>query len=136
MVIIVCLDDSKGMTFNKRRQSRDRRVLEDIARMAEGKRLLCNTYSHKLLSEHGLEHTACDAMLDEAEQGELCFVENLSVSSALPRTEEIVAYLWNRRYPADTYFDVDPAKEGFRLVSREDFEGYSHEKITKEIYRR
>ena len=30
MNIIVCLDDNQGMLFNKRRQSKDRQVLEDI----------------------------------------------------------------------------------------------------------
>ena len=47
---------------------------------------------------------------------------------------EIVLYKWNRDYPADVIFEVDLSK--WRLEERKDFSGYSHEKITKEIYNR
>ena len=52
------------------------------------------------------------------------------------RIEEVIVYKWNRRYPTDTYFDLDLAALGFRLASSEEFAGYSHEKITKETYRK
>lgn len=136
MIIIVCLDDSRGMTFNKRRQSRDRAVLGDIAGMTEGKRLFAASYSDKLLSDNGIEHTVCDDMLLSAGQGDFCFVENRALAQSLPLIEEIVIYRWNRRYPADTYFDIDLDAEGFCLAATDEFEGYSHEKITKEIFRR
>ena len=35
MKVIVCIDDNGGMLFNKRRQSRDRKVLEDISLMTD-----------------------------------------------------------------------------------------------------
>ena len=49
MKIIVCLDDGGGMTFNKRRQSRDRILLADIKAMTEGETLFASPFSEKLL---------------------------------------------------------------------------------------
>ena len=40
----------------------------------------------------------------------------------------------NRDDPSDVFFEVDLSK--LRLEERKDFSGYSHEKITKEIYNR
>ena len=51
------------------------------------------------------------------------------------RTERIILYKWNRRYPADLVFGVN-LNNGWRLIAAEDFQGNSHEKITEEIYER
>ncbi len=50
--------------------------------------------------------------------------------------EGLVLYRWNRRYPADVYLDIRPEPPGWRLVSREEFSGSSHPRITKEVYQR
>ena len=47
MNIIVCLDDNLGMLFNKRRQSKDRRVLEDIEKFTN--EVLISPFSENLL---------------------------------------------------------------------------------------
>ena len=47
MRVIVCLDDRNGMLFNRRRQSRDRRVVEDILRELGEKRLLVNGFRRR-----------------------------------------------------------------------------------------
>ena len=39
MKLIVCLDDNKGMMFNKRRQSRDRVLIENILELRKGEKL-------------------------------------------------------------------------------------------------
>ena len=59
-----------------------------------------------------------------------CFAENFTVNEE--DVEEIIVYKWNRLYPADTYFNIDLT--GWRLAETLDFEGSSHEKITREIY--
>ena len=46
MNIIVCIDDNQGMLFNKRRQSRDVKVLEDIATLTDT--LWISSFSEKL----------------------------------------------------------------------------------------
>ena len=136
MKIIVCLDDNGGMMFNHRRQSRDKAVIADILQMSEGKRLYVDEYSEKLFSDAVGLYTVSHDMLDEASREDICFVENKSLSGIIDKVDEIVIYGWNRVYPADLYFDVDPKDEGFTLVESCDICGNSHEKITREIFTR
>lgn len=135
MKVIVCLDDRLGMTFGGRRQSRDRVLCEDIVNDLEiGHRLLMCEYS-KLLFEHNTDRIlVCDEFLDLAEMGDVCFVENKALKPYIDKIDGLVIYHWNRHYPSDTGFDIDLEAEGFRLFQSFEFEGSSHEKITKEIY--
>ncbi len=135
MKVIVCLDDDLGMTFNHRRQSRDRVVIADVLRLTEGHVLYISPFSQKLFEEGG-EYVVSDRMLDIAGVGEYCFVENETLVNRVENIDELVIYRWNRKYPADRYFDIDLATEGFGLVESYELEGYSHERITKEIFRR
>ena len=48
--------------------------------------------------------------------------------------DTLYVYKWNRRYPATTFLDLDPVKNGLRLAERTDFVGSSHDAITKETY--
>lgn len=132
MRVIVCVDDSGGMLFNRRRQSRDRNVLHDILRDTAGKRLWIRPFSQKLFQ--GMEDRVriSDSPLELAGPGESCFVEDLSLAGWAGRVESITVYRWNRRYPGDFFLDVDLS--AWRLVSRREFSGSSHEKITKEVY--
>lgn len=135
MKVALCLDDRGGMMFNHRRQSRDRRVMEDLASCSEG-RLWCSPYSEKLLREAGLDCVASETFLARASEGETCFLEDRPLGDAWGRVGTLVIYRWNRHYPADLYLDGDPATRGFRLTETTEFEGYSHEKITKEVWKR
>ena len=53
----------------------------------------------------------------------------------LDRLEEVRLYRWGRVYPADVWLGLDLA-DGWALVSQEQFPGWSHDTITKEVYRR
>lgn len=134
MTVIICLDDRFGMTFNDRRQSRDRRVTDDVLRMTDGKRLYISPFSEKLFSEHEGMYILDAEMMKNARSGEYCFVENIALKPYISRIERIIIYHWNRTYPSDFSFDVDLVQEGFSLAFSEEFEGFSHEKITKEIF--
>lgn len=134
MKIIVCLDDGGGMTFNKRRQSRDRILLADIKAMTEGHALFASPFSEKLLSEHDIDAKIKKNPLDRARKDDYCFIEDLPVRPYLSEISEIIIYKWNRRYPTDMTFDILPLSDGFTLSSVAEFAGSSHEKITKEIY--
>ena len=134
MKIILCLDERDGMAFNKRRQSSDARVSEDIVRTAGG-RLVIFPYSEKLISEIG-ECRVSENALCEAREGDYVFVETASVDEQLRNAEGLIIYRWNRHYPSSLKLSVKPEDVGFRLVSTSDFVGNSHEKITKEIYER
>ncbi len=46
MKMIIFLDDRNGMLFNKRRQSRDQAVTDEICMLCQGKVLWMNDYSY------------------------------------------------------------------------------------------
>jgi hypothetical protein len=121
------------MTFNKRRQSRDRVVTEDIVKSVTGGRLVIAPFSEKLFPE-GTALTVLDNPLREAYDGDTVFIEYGGLSGSEKRITGIIIYRWNKLYPSDTQIDILPEALGLKLVSTEDFAGYSHEKITKEIY--
>ena len=128
MKLIVCLDDNKGMMFNKRRQSRDRVLIDNILELCKSEKLYTNEYSSKLFPENTVEILES---IEDVENG-YCFAENFTVNEE--DVEKIIVYKWNRLYPADTYFNIDLG--GWSLIETVDFEGSSHEKITREIYAR
>ena len=50
--------------------------------------------------------------------------------------DTLVIYRWNRTYPFDTRMEFVPSENGFALEETLDFEGSSHPKITREIWKR
>ncbi len=139
MNIIVCVDDNYGMMFNNRRQSQDRVLREHILSLSSRSRLWINHYTEKQFSQdsNSAEHlNVDDDFLDKAAPGEYCFVEDAPVASYESNTEKIILFKWNRKYPGDFHFDIDLSGKGWKLTSSEDFPGFSHEKITMEVYER
>ena len=134
MKLILFLDDRGGMLFNRRRQSQDRVAREYILRMTEGHRLWMNGYSQKQFKEAG-EITLSEAPQKDAGADDYVLIENLPVS--LEGVDEVTLFLWNQLYPSDVRFDKATLKAaGFALADSTEMAGYSHEKITVEIYRR
>lgn len=137
MNIIVCLDDNNGMMFNKRRQSQDKLLRASIKELVKGKTLFMNEYSYKLYKDINNENIiVSENYLDECENDNFCLVENKPLNNYIEKIDNIIIYKWNRIYPSDLYFDVDIKNEQWKLIETEEFQGSSHEKITKETYRR
>lgn len=135
MIVMLCLDDKNGVLFNRRRQSKDRVILHHVLEEAGNGRLWISPYSRKLFADAGPAELVVDeAYLEKAGAGDCCFVEDKDVVPYKDRIEKLVLFRWNRLYPADTFFMLDLS--GYTLEKSEDFAGNSHEKITKEIYRR
>lgn len=130
MQIIVCVDDNMGMLFNKRRQSRDKMVVEDILKNAE--KVWLHPFSQELFQEHTDKIIADEEFLSKAQGNEICFVENQVLQPYLQYIDKIVLYRWNRKYPSD--FKMDIPLESLELVEQDEFPGNSHDKITKETY--
>ena len=129
MILVCCVDNQMGMTFNHRRQSQDRVLRQRVLERAGGK-LWMNEFSAKQFTE-ALEIIHIDEhCLEKCPNDAYCFVENLPVRDLEP--EQILLYRWNRTYPADTYFDLP--LEGWTLCGTADFSGSSHERITEEVY--
>ena len=120
------------MLFNHRRLSRDRRVCEKILDYSNEKELWMNAYSRKLFTDlTDINSIQVDEeFLDKSQS--ICFVENQDITPYLPKIDTLVLFQWNRDYPADFFFTVDLSQ--WNLISTEDFEGTSHEKITMEVY--
>lgn len=135
MVIIVCLDDKKGMMFNHRRQSRDQAVTERIRKICMGKKLWMNPYSDKLYGNlEGIELAVNPDFLSMAGDGEFCLAESEGLAAFVEDIEQIIVFWWNRTYPADIYLDLDLSQ--WDRKEQNEFPGTSHEKITVEIYER
>lgn len=135
MRLIICLDDNNGMMFNNRRQSQDRKLREDIMQMIGSSRLWMSEYSAKqfLIDSHiniSLEK------FSEAGSDDYCFIESEISEAMLDKASEIVIYRWNRYYPADVRFNHFLEREGWTKTVIGEFKGYSHKKITKEVFSR
>lgn len=104
MNLILCLDNRNGMSFNGRKQSRDRRIDADV---------------EELIRTEVNESVRMDFWDD---------------SFPMEQVEQIFVYRWNKKYPADTFCPIDLTQ--WVLIEQTEFTGYSHEKITRERYKR
>lgn len=128
MIGIVCLDQKNGMYFNERRQSRDRYVIRDILDMTKDNVLHINSYSEELFEKQSKKYIISDDYFSDAKKDEYCFVENHILDQST--TDKLIVYRWDKVYPADYKMDL----RQWKLVSTLEFMGYSHDKITKEVY--
>lgn len=137
MILIIAVDDDYGMMFHNRRQSQDRVLREKILGLIGGKCLWMNPYTKKQFTEIGdtAQIHVEDGFLEKVPLGDYCFVENEPVSSYEDQIEKIVLFKWNRKYPSDFYLDIH-LQDNWEIVSTVEFAGYSHDKITMEVYER
>lgn len=134
MKLIVCLDNNRGMLFHNRRQSSDRIVCQKIREVTRDGKLWMNSYTGYLFAEMSSNIRIDENFLLRAEEEDYCFVENIDVKPYLTSVKTVIIFHWNRNYPADLYFPE--LKPEFALISREEFSGNSHEKITMEVLSR
>ena len=119
MILIVCVDDNKGMMFNHRRQSQDRVLRRHILDRVGDAKLWMNGYSAKMFEKDESEQVRKCLIVDEdflkkAAKGEYCFAESDPCGKDM--------------FPVDL--------SGWKLVETVEFPGSSHEKITEERYER
>ncbi|WP_434309958.1 ribonuclease Z [Hominifimenecus sp. rT4P-3] len=133
MIAIVCLDESRGMLFNHRRQSRDLAVTDRIGRICRGKKVWMNSYSYPVYGALEQVEIAVDPdFVGKAGQGDYCLVETECLEPVQEKLEGLLVFWWNRKYPADFYLDLDLSQ--WKKVEAQEFSGVSHEKITEEFY--
>lgn len=133
MKLIICVDNSGGMMFNQRRQSRDRMLVEDVIHSLNGEKLYIFDFS-EILFEDTEAVIISEEKVKEIGDGWL-FLEKGSVAALAEYAESLTVYCWNRDYPSDFKCDFD-YKNKMKLESTCEFKGNSHEKITKEVYTR
>ena len=136
MTVFICIDDKGGMMFNKRRQSRDRRVIEDVARTADDGAIYITSYSEPLFTESEASVIAVTDPLTCAGEDGYAFIEDFPLSEHADKISRLIIYRWNRLYPSDVSVDIKPRDIGLKLKNKRDFAGTSHEKITREEYAR
>lgn len=136
MILAVCVDNSGGMVFGNRRQSRDIAVCRDLIELCKGNTLYIDAYSQKIFAEveGSIEKINVVASVLDVECGDndCVFVEKEQPSLFADRISKIVLYKWNRDYPYDMQFDIDMTD--WKLMSMTEFPGKSHERITREVY--
>ena len=103
MNVIICIDENQGMLFNKRRQSKDIKVIEDIASLT--KELWISPFSEKLFIDEKVKTNLViqvrDNAISHAVEGSYCFVENEKLIPYQDKIEQLIVYKWNRSYPSD-----------------------------------
>lgn len=129
MKLIFCLDDSYGLAFNKRRQSRDRMVVEKIEEHNKGNEIAVNPYSEGLFE--GKDNIVVTENLMEHET---VFAERVITEEMMTKACELEVYFWNRAYPGDSFAHID--ENLFIKTGEEEFKGTSHDKITCRTYKR
>lgn len=135
MIVILTVDDSNGMMFNKRRQSQDRALREKILSLTAGRKLWMNAYSYRQFENMGGKHIIeAEGFLELAKLGDYCFVENVSVKPYEEKIEKMILFRWNRKYPGDFFLDIDLSEKPWKLKQTDKFSGSSHENITMEVY--
>ena len=136
MKVIICIDDNGGMLFNSRRQSRDRVLIADIMNGLGDKRIYISSFSRLLFEGYEGRYIIKDDVPNGLCRDDVCFIENVDINPYIKEINSITLYRWNRVYPRDFSFDTGNLANGFTMRETCDFEGYSHEKITKEVFER
>lgn len=130
MYIIICLDDNNGLALNHRRQSAGPHRSGRYQKTVGEKKLWITDYSRKLFhSVSNLEIS--ENQKEKAKEGEYVFQELETLDTGDKRIEQFIIYRWNRVYPADVSVEIGTE---WKLTETEEFPGFSHEKITKEVY--
>lgn len=129
MTLILCVDDRGGLMFNRRRQSQDRLVRQDMLRLCGERPLAVSPYTARQFApEDPVKVT------ETPEEEDVFFLEDLPPEPFLERAQKLILYRWNRAYPGDVRIALPP--QGWKLEEQAEFPGYSHEKITREVYTR
>ncbi len=131
MKLIFCVEKGKGTMFFGKRLSKDSALIQKLLEIVNGAPLWVSSYSASLFE--GAENIIIDDDYNtKAENADFCFVEDKGYDKNF--ADEIILCHWNRKYPADKFFDIDLKK--YQKFSSEDIAGSSHDKITIEIYKR
>mgnify|MGYP004629091187 CR=1 FL=1 len=96
-----------------------------------------NHYSAQQFDAESIQHlNVDDAFLQEAVDGDYCFVEDAALAPFERWIEKIIIFRWHRTYPADQHFDIDLSGGNWKICESVEFTGHSHERITMEVYLR
>lgn len=130
MTVIMCADKNGAVMFNKRRCSQDQAVIADILAAFPGQPICISAYSAPLFAEAAVKIIDSPEALQAQD---VVFLEDIPFTQIAEKCDTLIVYRWDRAYPGDVKLVIDGS---FTLVSAEEFAGFSHEKITKEVYKK
>lgn len=133
MTVFVCIEERGGMLFMKRRLSKDRALIADIAKTVGDGILYISDFSESIFFESDISVLSVPDPLKSAGADDFVFIENMELKNSINKIDRLIIYNWNRRYPFDFELDINPLAF-FTLKESCNFKGYSHDKISKEIY--
>lgn len=143
MILIACVDDNLGLSFNNRRLSKDKVLAAHILSRVGERPAWVSAYTAKMLFGDDLARPLnwklSNIPLRAAIGGEFCFAEDAPSSEIVyamqsHNLEGVWLYRWNRSYPGDNFFPLDMSDTRWKKVSESELKGYSHPSITEEIY--
>ena len=135
MTVLAALDERGGMMFNGRRQSQDKLLRQRIVDMTQGSCLRMNAYTFKQFTGmDAAQIQVSEDFLQTAGENDFCLVENVSAAPYADKIQRLILFFWNRDYPNDFRFDIDWTAPPWKKMETLDFPGFSHEKITQEVY--
>ncbi len=134
MIFVLCIDDKNGLSFNGRRQSRDRVLIDRLIRMLPDKTINIKSYSSPLFEKYIDRVNVSEELPDKLKNGEVFFSENLDPAPFKDSIEKLILFKWNRVYPSDKKMTLELSD--FSLINSKDFTGSSHDKITVSEYTR
>ena len=132
MILAICIDDTNGMMFNHRRVSSDKKVIQDIMLNVDADMVAISPYSLPLFKDFESNVVVAEDLLHSGNT--FCFAESGDFLSIRDEVQKLIVYKWNRRYPSDCKFPMESFHSVMKLHSVEEFQGNSHECITKEVY--
>ena len=116
MILICCVDERNGMSFEGRRTSQDRIMRDDLRQLFPA--LTMDAYAYSLFSQDDVDY--CYEICEDLTQCSYpCLVELLPPSQFEPHLEKVVLYQWHRQYPHRAAFLT--AMPGRQRQSPEDF---------------
>lgn len=128
MTIIICLDKNNGYQFGGKRQSTDRELRKKILELAD--EIRCDEYTASQFEDDEKSKLYVGDDYLNTING-TCFIEKGDVSNI--SYDKLVVFWWNRAYPTTKKFIIP---KDFKSVTKENFKGFSHDKITMEIFTR
>ena len=92
MILAVCLDNSGGMAFCGRRQSRDRMQRQALLERCRDRKLWMNGASAALFDGAEAAITVAEDFLERSGPGEVCFVEDRDIAPWAEAAEAIAMF--------------------------------------------
>lgn len=130
MKIIACVDNRLGMMFNHRRVSFDRYIVDDLQELLDRELIIVNADLACKINKKLSVQISNTVMIDTDKYQ---WIENVNLSNYQYEITDLILYYFNRDYPYDIELGIDLSL--YEIQNRKDFKGYSHDKITRIIYR-